>query len=71
MAMIDHRPQLPFGTLTAQFIASGIRSLRARISRWLEVRRTVRILSQLQDAQLSDLGLTRGDIAAFARKGRF
>ena len=71
MAMIDHRPQLPFGALTVHYVVAGVRKLRTRFSRWLEVRRTVRILSQLDQEQLDDLGLSRGDIATFARHGRF
>lgn len=70
MAMIEQNT-LPLGAVTIHRAASGILAVADRFSRWLQVRRTVRLLAELDEAQLKDLGLTRGDIAAFARRGRF
>ncbi len=40
------------------------------LNRWLRYRETVRQLSGLTDRELSDLGISRGDIHAVARNGR-
>jgi len=42
----------------------------SNISRWFRYRETVRQLSNLTDAQLSDIGLTRDDIATIAWQAR-
>lgn len=44
-------------------ILSGLRH-------WLRYRETVRQLSVLTDRELSDIGLSRGDIPQAARQGR-
>jgi uncharacterized protein YjiS (DUF1127 family) len=40
------------------------------IRRWLRYRDTLRELSALSERQLSDIGLSRGDIARVARQGQ-
>jgi uncharacterized protein YjiS (DUF1127 family) len=40
------------------------------IRRWLRYRDALRELSSLSESQLSDIGLSRGDIARVARQGR-
>ena len=62
---------LPMGALTVHRIVSFGGEIVARFQRWQDVRRTVRILSELDSDQLDDLGLTRGDIADFAHRGHF
>lgn len=70
MAMTENHT-VPFGALTVHRAVSSIESLVERFRRWQEVRRTVRILSSLDNDQLEDLGLNRADIEKFAAKGRF
>lgn len=48
------------------FVSVILSSLR----RWMRSRETVRQLSALTDRQLSDIGLSRDDIARVARHGR-
>ncbi len=70
MAMIENST-VPFGAVTVHRVVSGLAGIVERFQRWNEVRRTARILSQLDNEQLDDLGLTRGDIESFASKGHF
>ncbi len=42
--------------------------ISSQIRRWARVRNTIRELSQLSDRDLSDLGISRGDIRFIARK---
>jgi uncharacterized protein YjiS (DUF1127 family) len=48
------------------FLALILSSIR----RWLRYRDALRELSALSERQLSDIGLSRGDIARAARQGR-
>ena len=71
MALIETPNTLPLSTHFAHGAVTRASGLFARFQRWQEVRRTVRILNGLDSDQLDDLGLTRGDIELFARRGRF
>ncbi len=42
-------------------------NLRSTLARWRRVRRAEYELSQLDDRELSDLGISRGDIPRIAR----
>ena len=42
-------------------------TIRDRLSQFTEYQRTVRALRQLDNRQLADIGITRGEIAALAR----
>lgn len=42
-------------------------NLRSTLTRWRRVRRAEYELSQLDDRELSDLGISRGDIARVVR----
>lgn len=48
------------------FLSVILSSLR----RWMRSRETARQLSALTDRELSDIGLSRSDIAKVARQGR-
>lgn len=71
MALIETPSSLPLSTYVAHGVITRANDLISRFSRWREVRRTVRILSALDAEKLDDLGLTRGDIELFARRGHF
>ena len=71
MALMDSPRSLPLSTHVAHTLVSRGANVLARFQRWQEVRRTVRLLSALDSDQLDDLGLTRGDIESFARRGHF
>ena len=71
MALIESPRSLPLSTQVAHSVITWANDALARAQRWQEVRRTVRILSALDAGQLDDLGLTRGDIELFARRGHF
>ena len=42
-------------------------AIRQKIAKFVAYRRTLRELSELDNAQLRDLGITRGDIRTIAR----
>ena len=44
--------------------------LADRIKNYREQRRTISLLSQMEDRQLWDIGLVRGDIDVAVRRGR-
>ena len=71
MALMENPRSLPLSTQAAHSVITWASGVVARVQRWQEVRRTVRILSALEPEQLDDLGLTRGDIELFARRGHF
>ena len=71
MALIETPRSLPLSTHVAHSVITRANDLVGRFTRWRDVRRTVRILSALDAEQLDDLGLTRGDIELFARRGHF
>ena len=59
----------PFGAITVHRIVTAVSEMTAKLQTWYEIRRTVRVLRTLSPAQLDDIGLTRGDIEDFGRKG--
>lgn len=68
--------RLPFGIGYVVFSAglSGAdmaRAARARLSRFLENRRAIALLSQMDERLLSDIGLSRGDVRDAADIGAF
>lgn len=62
---ITPRP-LPLGTITTHRAVSAVERLLIRLGGWRLARQTEAVLRNLSDAQLSDIGLTRGEIADFA-----
>lgn len=47
-------------------VAAFVRKLRANIAQAFEQSRTMRELASLDDRELADIGISRGDIPAFA-----
>lgn len=62
----SNRP-IPLGAVGIFTVVSGAEDLTRRLRGWLARRATVRELSRLGDDQLADIGLTRADVAGFAR----
>lgn len=59
MALLDTAPRAPLAPLSG---ALHPRTLLARLASWQERRATRATLMQLSDAELDDIGLTRGEI---------
>ncbi len=59
----------PFGAITVHRIVTVVSDMAAKMQAWNDTRRTVNVLRTLSPAQLEDIGLTRGDIENFGRKG--
>ena len=82
--MLPMLPYLEIAGLTASrpadvFVRGGGRKLRTRgtftrlagsVSQWLERRRTIAKLSNLDDRLLADIGIERADIPEAVRSGR-
>jgi uncharacterized protein YjiS (DUF1127 family) len=60
----------PFGAITVHRIITAVSDMAANLQAWNDTRRTVKVLRTLSPTQLEDIGLTRGDILNFGRKGR-
>ena len=57
---------LPLGTLTTHRVVSAVEHVVTRLTAWKRARQTEAALRDLSDAQLSDIGLRRGEITDFA-----
>lgn len=62
---VTPRP-LPLGTLTTHRVVSVVEQAFARLANWRRARLTEAALRDLSDAQLSDIGVRRGEIGDFA-----
>ncbi|MCZ7676934.1 MAG: DUF1127 domain-containing protein [Roseovarius sp.] len=49
-------------TASPATVRGGLFNLFSRLGEWREVRQTRKVLSNLSDRELDDIGLTRGDI---------
>jgi uncharacterized protein YjiS (DUF1127 family) len=59
----------PFGAITVHRVVTAISGVADKLRAWNDTRRTIVALRALSPAQLDDIGLTPGEIDAFARKG--
>ena len=59
----------PIGASVTHRIVGVLSAMVAAVRQWNDTRRTVAALYRLSDAQLDDIGLTRGDIQDMARRG--
>ena len=67
MSVYETTPRpLPVGTLTTHRVVSAVERLMNRLAGWRRARQTEAALRDLSDAQLSDIGVRRGEIADFA-----
>jgi uncharacterized protein YjiS (DUF1127 family) len=48
-------------------VRNGVKALAAKVSAYLEYRRTFDVLTGMTDRELDDIGISRGDIPAVAR----
>jgi len=70
MAITDTRTAVaPFGAITVHRVVTALSGVVGTLRAWNDTRRTIVALSALSPAQLDDIGLTRGDIEEFSRKG--
>ena len=67
MSVYETTPRpLPLGTITTHHAVSAVERLMNRLAGWRRARQTKAALRDLSDAQLSDIGLRRTEIASFA-----
>ena len=59
----------PIGASLTRRTVGALSAMVAAIRGWNDTRRTVAALRRLSEAQLDDIGLTRGDIQDMARRG--
>lgn len=57
---------IPLGTITIFRIVSGLERVLDAIAAWRNARATEKTLLHLSDEQLSDIGLSRGEITVVA-----
>ena len=62
---------VPFGAITVHNVVSSLSAAVDEIRAWNERRRTVAILSQLDQRQLDDIGLMPADIEDIRNGARF
>ncbi len=62
MATFETTRPAPFGAVTTFRVMSYIDNLRVTLVEWNNKRVTRNALSRLSERELSDIGLTRGDI---------
>jgi uncharacterized protein YjiS (DUF1127 family) len=55
----------PLGAVTVLRVVDAMANVKNTIVEWYEARETRKVLAQLTDAQLDDIGLDRSDIAKF------
>ncbi|UWQ58384.1 DUF1127 domain-containing protein [Leisingera caerulea] len=52
----------PLGAVTVLRVVDAVANVKNTIVEWYEARETRKVLAQLTDAQLEDIGLDRSDI---------
>lgn len=67
MSVYETAPRpLPLGTVTTHRAVTAVEHAFSRLATWRRARLTEAALRDLSDAQLSDIGVRRGEIADFA-----
>lgn len=62
MALAPNTYVAPFGAIATHTVVARLEAAFAAIVEWNTKRKTVKILSQLSDRELNDIGLIRGDL---------
>jgi len=68
MATTTRTAVAPFGAITVHRVVAALSGVVATLRAWNDTRRTIVTLRALSDAQLDDIGLTRGGIERFSRE---
>lgn len=63
-------PAIRRGRVPARTLTGRVVSLLARVRRWATLRRAARMLEEMPDHMLSDIGISRGEIHDVLREGR-
>ncbi len=71
MANIETQRDLPFGAVSTYRAVAFVDGVIARVRALAAARRTAIELSKLTDAQLHDIGITRGDIRNVSNVANF
>ena len=71
MANIETQNTLPLGAISTYRIVNIFDTAIANLRTWNAARRTTNELNKLSDAQLADIGITRGDIYNVSREYTF
>jgi len=62
MATFETTRVAPFGAIFAYRVVSALDNMRSAFVAWNDARATRNALSRLNDRELNDIGLSRGDI---------
>ena len=62
MAYFVPTRSVPFGAISVHRVVAALYALPEAVDAWLKARETDKVLRQLTDRELDDIGLTRGMI---------
>ncbi|GGA14408.1 DUF1127 domain-containing protein [Neptunicoccus cionae] len=62
MALASNTYVAPFGAIATHTVVARIEAAFSAVVEWNTKRKTTKILSQLSDRELNDIGLIRGDL---------
>lgn len=68
MSVLEVVRPVPLGSVTTFHLVSFIERLAVNLANWRSSVATVRVLNDLSDEQLDDIGLIRGEIADMANR---
>ncbi|MDR6263943.1 MULTISPECIES: DUF1127 domain-containing protein [Rhodobacterales] len=62
MALASNTRLAPFGAIATYTVVTRVEAVFSALVEWNTKRKTTKILSQLSDRELADIGLIRGDL---------